>query len=365
MLAERVEHGGRRVRDQQHVGLVDRLEAADRRAVEHPALGEDVRVERLHRNGEVLHGARQVREPDVNELHVFLSDEREDFFSTAEHQPSLYRARIGSYISISSSGSLRTVAVGNFRAVSPMFRQCYACSGGPARPPVRSATIRRARRGAAARARRASGYRSPVSQGSRNPRTRNATKVAAAPVRGPSNAVADDTPDYPGKRFGLPMTGPIVGGADGQAAGRADRRLGAVLPDRLEHRPAQRRSPSPTRTTRTPSWSPCCLFVVEVYLLTAISGLTVGKRLLGIRTIRTDGSRPGFKWAALRTAAAAVRHPGLPDRPRPARPARPRGRHDRRPAVAAQGASAAWASAAGGRPWASAPSASASSAAAP
>jgi uncharacterized RDD family membrane protein YckC len=43
------------------------------------------------------------------------------------------------------------------------------------------------------------------------------------------------------------------------------------------------------------------LFAVEVYLLTAISGLTVGKRLLGIRTIRTDGSAPGFTWAALRT----------------------------------------------------------------
>ena len=43
------------------------------------------------------------------------------------------------------------------------------------------------------------------------------------------------------------------------------------------------------------------LFVLEVYLLTAISGLTVGKRLLGIRAIRTNGSTPGFKWAALRT----------------------------------------------------------------
>lgn len=43
------------------------------------------------------------------------------------------------------------------------------------------------------------------------------------------------------------------------------------------------------------------LFVVEVYLLTAVSGLTVGKRLLGLRTIRTDGRSPGFRWAALRT----------------------------------------------------------------
>ena len=43
------------------------------------------------------------------------------------------------------------------------------------------------------------------------------------------------------------------------------------------------------------------LFVFEVYLLTAISGLTVGKRLLGLRTIRPNGGAPGFKWAALRT----------------------------------------------------------------
>ena len=48
-------------------------------------------------------------------------------------------------------------------------------------------------------------------------------------------------------------------------------------------------------------WLALLLFVLEVYLLTAISGLTVGKRLLGLRTIRTNGDRPGFKWAALRT----------------------------------------------------------------
>ena len=48
-------------------------------------------------------------------------------------------------------------------------------------------------------------------------------------------------------------------------------------------------------------WVALLIFVFEVYLLTAISGLTVGKRLLGLRTIRTNGGRPGFKWAALRT----------------------------------------------------------------
>lgn len=42
-------------------------------------------------------------------------------------------------------------------------------------------------------------------------------------------------------------------------------------------------------------------FGLEVWLLTSVSGLTVGKRLLGLRTIRTDGGRPGFGWALLRT----------------------------------------------------------------
>jgi uncharacterized RDD family membrane protein YckC len=48
-------------------------------------------------------------------------------------------------------------------------------------------------------------------------------------------------------------------------------------------------------------WWTLALFAAEVYLLTAISGLTVGKRLLGLRVIRTGGGRPGFGWALLRT----------------------------------------------------------------
>ena len=43
------------------------------------------------------------------------------------------------------------------------------------------------------------------------------------------------------------------------------------------------------------------VFGLEVWLLTAVSGVTVGKRLLGIRVIRTSGGRPGFGWALLRT----------------------------------------------------------------
>jgi uncharacterized RDD family membrane protein YckC len=43
------------------------------------------------------------------------------------------------------------------------------------------------------------------------------------------------------------------------------------------------------------------LFAMQVWVFTAISGLTIGKRLLNIRVIRTDGGRPGFAWALLRT----------------------------------------------------------------
>jgi uncharacterized RDD family membrane protein YckC len=65
------------------------------------------------------------------------------------------------------------------------------------------------------------------------------------------------------------------------------------------------------------------LFFVEVYLLTAISGVTVGKRLLGIRVIRTNGGAPGFGWALLRTVLLlCVVPPLLSDRDL-------RGLHDR------------------------------------
>jgi uncharacterized RDD family membrane protein YckC len=57
---------------------------------------------------------------------------------------------------------------------------------------------------------------------------------------------------------------------------------------------------SDPRYFSTQFWT-LALFAAEVWLLTAISGLTIGKRLLSIRVIRTSGNTPGFAWAALRT----------------------------------------------------------------
>jgi hypothetical protein len=55
---ERVDERTRHVRQQQHVGLVDLLEAPDRRTVEGEAGREHVRPEGLDRHREVLHHAR-------------------------------------------------------------------------------------------------------------------------------------------------------------------------------------------------------------------------------------------------------------------------------------------------------------------
>jgi len=135
-----------------------------------------------------------------------------------------------------------------------------------------------------------------VSQGSRNPRTRNATKVAAAP----GAAAPDDTPAYPGKKFGLPMSGP-------SSVAPMGRRLVALIVDWVLCYLIASSIVGHNVSTVTDAhyqdaqWVALLLFVFEVYVLTAVSGLTVGKRLLGLRTIRTNGSRPGFKWAALRT----------------------------------------------------------------
>jgi uncharacterized RDD family membrane protein YckC len=112
--------------------------------------------------------------------------------------------------------------------------------------------------------------------------------------------VADDTPDYPGKRFGLPMTGP-------SSVAPMGRRLVALVIDWvLCYLIASSIVRHNVFTVTDAHYQDAqlvalLLFVVEVYLLTAISGLTVGKRLLGLRTIRTNGSNPGFRWAALRT----------------------------------------------------------------
>jgi uncharacterized RDD family membrane protein YckC len=141
------------------------------------------------------------------------------------------------------------------------------------------------------------GYRSPVAGKTPDRQRASAARLATAP-----DAVAvDDTPDYPGKRFGLPKDGPM-------SVAPLGRRLAALVVDwvlvELIVAAVTRHSiVSGTQDAHyfaTLYWT-LLVFGLEVWLLTAISGITVGKRLLGIRVMRTSGRRPGFGWALLRT----------------------------------------------------------------
>jgi len=92
---ERVDERRRHVRQEHHVGLVDLLEAADRRAVEREAVAEHGLVERLNRHVEVLHDAGQVAEPDVDEPHLVVPDVAQDLVWAIEHPSSGRSDRYG------------------------------------------------------------------------------------------------------------------------------------------------------------------------------------------------------------------------------------------------------------------------------
>ncbi len=171
------------------------------------------------------------------------------------------------------------------------------------------------------------GYRGGVARKSRNragaPRARTAaarpasgTRAGTAQLTAP--AVTDEspaspetkkTPAYPGAGLGLPERGP------GSIASMS-RRLAALVIDWLLCMVIA------YWLTHSQFWT-IAVFAVEDYVLTALTGCTVGKRLLGIRVVRTDGGMVGLRWALVRTAILlTVVPPLLTDRDL-------RGLHDR------------------------------------
>jgi uncharacterized RDD family membrane protein YckC len=56
---------------------------------------------------------------------------------------------------------------------------------------------------------------------------------------------------------------------------------------------------------------PVAVFGVEVWLLTGLLGLTVGKRLLGLRVVRLDGRPVGLLWSLVRTLLLILVLPAL------------------------------------------------------
>ena len=124
------------------------------------------------------------------------------------------------------------------------------------------------------------------------------------------------TEEYPGQRLGLPERGP-------QAVAGMGRRVLALLIDwaaatMIALGAVSLRSPGPARVpggtlamiNQAQHWA-LPVFALMVYLLTALTGLTLGKRLLGIRVARLDGRPVGFGWALVRTLLLLAVVPAL------------------------------------------------------
>jgi RDD family len=92
---------------------------------------------------------------------------------------------------------------------------------------------------------------------------------------------------YPGERLGLPRqgTGAIAGFGARVIALFIDWAICTVI----------------ALTALQSRWWTYAIFAAEVYLLTALTGFTVGKRVVGARVVRLDGRPAGFGWALVRT----------------------------------------------------------------
>lgn len=92
---------------------------------------------------------------------------------------------------------------------------------------------------------------------------------------------------YPGQHFGLPEEGP-------RSVAGVGRRIGALCIDWLLCMIIA------VAVFHSQYWT-IVVFAVEVYVLTALTGFTVGKRIVGLRVVRLDGRPVGLWWALLRT----------------------------------------------------------------
>lgn len=93
---------------------------------------------------------------------------------------------------------------------------------------------------------------------------------------------------YPGEDLGLPAEGP-------RSVASMGRRVAALFVDWLLCLLISE------AISRHSQYLTLVIFAVEVWLLTALTGFSVGKRILGIRVARLDGQPVGFRWSAVRT----------------------------------------------------------------
>ncbi len=84
---ERIDRGGDRVEHQAHIGLVDRLPAGDRGAVEHDALGKRVLFDHADVESHMLPLAARIGEAQVDVFDVVVLDRFQDVFGGLHEYP--------------------------------------------------------------------------------------------------------------------------------------------------------------------------------------------------------------------------------------------------------------------------------------
>jgi hypothetical protein len=138
-----------------------------------------------------------------------------------------------------------------------MFRTCYAWPGAPSRPVL-------------------PGHGQPGG----NERYRG--DVAEEQLAGTRRISA-----YPGEKFGLPESGPtsVPGMGRRLVALFIDWAICSFIAFGLLH---------------SQYWT-LVIFGAETWILTALTGTTIGKRVLGMRVARLDGKPVGIGWSLVRT----------------------------------------------------------------
>jgi uncharacterized RDD family membrane protein YckC len=127
---------------------------------------------------------------------------------------------------------------------------------------------------------------------------------APAPSSGRARAAdrpAGDEPYYPGQQFGLPEDGP-------RSVAGFGRRLVALILDWVA---CEVIALAVFRTQSQVQLWTLVFFAAEVWVLTALTGFTLGKRLLGIRVARLDGQPVGLVSSLIRTVLLLLVVPPL------------------------------------------------------
>ena len=136
VLAEGIDHHGGGIGQEDHVGLVDLLEAADGRAVEAVSFGEHLLRQRVRREGEMLHEAGKIR-PGSTTTSIPSS------FTSRTTSAGLRSFMVTSPSEISSSSHL-VHARANGCWSAPIHRACSKCAAGrPSSSSLHNGTRRR------------------------------------------------------------------------------------------------------------------------------------------------------------------------------------------------------------------------------